>query len=81
MKADKITVSFAAQLGDEVRKSARKTGKSLSAWLAEAAEAKLRNEALGEWLDEWERRHGPLTAEQIAQAEEELGFRSRNPAA
>jgi hypothetical protein len=47
---------------------------SLSSWLAEAAAAKLRAEALMRFLDEWERQHGPLTADELARAERELGL-------
>jgi hypothetical protein len=36
-----MSISFAPELGDAVREAAERAGKSLSAWLAEAAEAKL----------------------------------------
>ena len=70
-----MSISLAAELGDEVRKAARKAGTGLSTWLAEAAAAKLRTEALQEFLDAWEREQGPLTAGELARAERELGFR------
>jgi hypothetical protein len=76
MKVDKISISFDADLGDEVRNAARQAGKSLSSWLAEAAAAKLRADGLGAFLDEWEREHGPLTAEELHRAEVELGLRT-----
>jgi hypothetical protein len=38
-----------------------------------AAAARLRAEALEEFLNTWERKHGTLTAAQLSQAEGELG--------
>jgi hypothetical protein len=74
MKVDKMSISFEAELGDAVRDAARRRGKGLSSWLAEAASAKLRSEALSEFLDEWEATDGPLTAEELARAAAELGL-------
>src|SRR5437667_71864 len=42
MKVDKISISLEAELGDEVRAAALKSGMGVSSWLAEAAAAKLR---------------------------------------
>ncbi len=81
VKVDKMSTSLGAELGDAVRDAARRAGKGLSSWLAEAAETKLRAEALGQFLDEWEREHGPLTAAELEQAERELGLRAADPAA
>ena len=72
MKVDKISISFDAGLGDQVR-AARKAGTWLSSWLAGAAAAKLRAEALEEFLGAWEKKHGALTAAELGQAERELG--------
>ena len=74
MKATKLSISLSAELGEEVRAAARKAGMGLSAWLAEAAAAKLRSEALREFLDEWQAEHGAITAEELAQAEADLGL-------
>ncbi len=79
MKVDKMSISLDAALGDEVRASARRASQGLSAWLAEAAAARLRAEALAGFLDDWENEHGALTPGEIAQAEMELGFRSAEP--
>lgn len=76
MKVDKMSVSFDAVLGDEVRAAAQRAGKGISSWLAEAAAAKLRAEALAEFLDAWESEHGPLSAEELGRAEAELGLRT-----
>ncbi|HSR85134.1 MAG TPA: hypothetical protein VLM11_13235 [Streptosporangiaceae bacterium] len=74
MKVDKLRISFEPELGDAVRSAAAQSGKPVSSWLAEAAASKLRAEALAEFLDGWEAAHGVLTAEEIAQAERELGL-------
>lgn len=76
MKVDKISISFDPELGDAVRSAATQAGKPLSSWLAEAAAVKLRAEALAEFLDSWEAEHGVLTADELARAERELGFRA-----
>jgi hypothetical protein len=73
MKVDKLSVSFDPDLGDAVRAAAKRHG-GLSRWLAEAAAAKLRSEALGEYLDYWEAEHGTLSADELAAAAAELGL-------
>ena len=70
MKVDKMSVSFEAALGDEIRRAARSAGVGLSSWLAQAASARLRADALREFLDTWE---GVLTPDDLARAEAELG--------
>ncbi len=71
---DKLSVSFDPNLGDAVRAAAKRSGRGLSGWLAEAAAARLRSEALADFLDSWEAEHGALTAEELAQATAELGL-------
>jgi hypothetical protein len=75
MKAQKLSVSMESELADEVREAARKRGKSLSAWLAEAALEKLRGERIDAFLDDWEAEVGPFTEEELEQAEIELGIK------
>lgn len=74
MKVDKLSVSFDPDLGDAVRAAARRRGGGLSRWLADAAAAKLRAEALAELLDDWETEHGALTAAELRQAAIELAL-------
>lgn len=74
MKVDKLSVSFEAELGDAVRAAAARSGRGLSRWLAEAAAARLRAEALAEFLDDWEAEHGELRADELARAARELGL-------
>jgi hypothetical protein len=72
MKVDKLSVSFDPDLGDAVRAAAKRSGGGLSRWLADAATARLRAEALAEFLDTWEAQHGELTPDELATAAEEL---------
>ena len=53
----------------------------VSSWLAGAAAAKLRADALRELLDTWEAEHGALTPDEIRRADAELGLRTGEPAA
>jgi hypothetical protein len=79
VKVDKLSISFDPDLGDAVRGAARHRGSSLSAWLAEAAAAKLRAEALADYLDDWESSHGPLTAAELTAAAAELAIGPLSP--
>lgn len=85
-----MSVTFAPELTDAVRAAAEQAGLSLSEWLAQAAEAKIRADgqariledaeherrfqALREALDEYHAEHGPFTDEQMAEASRELGL-------
>ncbi len=53
----------------------------LSSWLAQAAAARLRADALREFLDTWETEQGTLTPDELVRAEAELGLRVGEPAA
>ena len=81
MKAVKMSVSFERALGDRIRSAARRSGTGVSSWLAGAAAARLRADALREFLDEWEAENGPLTTDELRRAEAELGLRTGEPAA
>ena len=74
MRVDKLSVSFDPDLGDAVRAAARQRGSGVSKWLAEAAAAKLRTEALAQYLDDWEAEHGQLSADELAKAAAELAL-------
>jgi hypothetical protein len=75
MKANKLSISLDAELGERVRDAARRQGQSLSAWLAEAAAARLRKDSLRRALDEYQAEHGAFTPDEIAQGEADLGIR------
>lgn len=77
MKVDKFSISFDPDLGDAVRAAARDSGGGVSRWLADAAAAKLRAEALSHFLDAWEIEHGPLTAAELRRAGSELALPAR----
>lgn len=72
MKVDKLSISLDHQLGDEVRVAAERAGVSVSAWLAGAAAARLRKQALAEFLSSWQAKHGKITAAELATARAEL---------
>ena len=79
-----MSVTFAPELGEAVEAAAAAAGLSLSEWMAQAAEAKMRadgqarifeeaerkrrSEGLGKFLDEWEAEHGAFTEEEMARA-------------
>ena len=79
VKVDKLSVSFDPDLGDAVRAAAERSGGGISRWLADAAAAKLRAEALAEFLDDWEAEHGPFTVEELASASTDLGLPEPTP--
>lgn len=79
VKVDKLSVSFDPDLGDAVRAAARNSGGGVSRWLADAATAKLRAEALRQFLDGWENEHGPLTAAELSRAATELAVPTATP--
>jgi hypothetical protein len=64
MGVEKMSVSFDLKLGEAIRDSALRSGQSVSAWLAESAALRLRQEMLGEAIEAWERKYGKLTAEE-----------------
>jgi|HubBroStandDraft_1064217.scaffolds.fasta_scaffold262521_1 hypothetical protein len=72
MKVAKLSISFDPKLGNQVRQAARKARAPVSSWLAQAAAAKLRADALGKFLDDWEEQHGKLSQEELARATKEL---------
>ena len=79
MKVAKLSISFNSKLGSQVRKAARRARAPVSSWLAQAAAAKLRADALGDFLDDWEEKHGELTEQELARAAKELAPAVRSP--
>ena len=69
MGVEKMSVSFDLKLGEAIRGSAERSGQSVSAWLAESAALRLRQEMLGEAIGAWERKYGKLTAEEKGSAD------------
>ena len=64
MGVEKMSVSFDLKLGEAIRGSAERSGQSVSAWLAESAALRLRQEMLGEAIKAWERKFGKITADE-----------------
>lgn len=79
MKVDKVSVSFESDLGDAIRAAAKRSGSSISGWLAEAAAARLRSEAFSEFLAQWEAENGAITPEEWAKASRDLGLPVETP--
>ncbi|MBI2372631.1 MAG: hypothetical protein HYV07_01400 [Deltaproteobacteria bacterium] len=65
------------EIGAAVRKAAKQSQMSVSAWLEEAAAAQLKHELLGQALDEWETEDGPPSPEELAATTKVLGLGSR----
>jgi hypothetical protein len=47
---------------------------SVSAWLADAAAARLRKQALADFLSGWRSKHGQIITAELARARAELGY-------
>ena len=75
----RLQIAVEKGLAKEIRAAARQRRMSISAWLVDAAKAKLRSEALREVLDEWERENGPITEDELERAQAELGLRPAEP--
>jgi hypothetical protein len=73
VKVDKMSISMDPQLGDDVRAAAERAGTSVSAWLSDAAAARLRKQALADFLSDWQAKHGKITPAELAKARTELG--------
>jgi predicted transcriptional regulator len=74
MQVDRLSVTLDPDLGAAVRKSAARAKLSVSAWIAEAAADRVRNELLGRALDRWEAESGALTTEELDAAARALGL-------
>jgi len=74
VKVEKLSISMSPDLGEDVRAAAERAGLSVSAWLAEAAAAELRRQSLREFLADWQAKHAPITAAELAKARAELGY-------
>jgi hypothetical protein len=73
MTVDKMSVSLTSSLSSAVRDAAEQSGETLSGWLADAAQTKLRARALDEFLDVWENENGAITDEELRVASSRLG--------
>lgn len=62
---DRFSVTMPPEVGEGVRQAAARQGISVSAWLAQAAADRLRNELLGAALDAWESEDGPFAETEL----------------
>lgn len=76
MTTSRLAISLDSGLADQIRDSAR--GSTVSGWLADAAERKLRAQGLQEVVDDWEDEHGAFTEAERQRARRELGLNDRS---
>ncbi len=62
----KRSISLPSDLADAIDVAATAEGTTVSAWIAETAAHRLRLDAGRQGVAEWERQHGTLTADEIA---------------
>jgi hypothetical protein len=74
VKVEKLSISIERELGEHVYAAAEREGLSVSAWLARAAAAQLRRQALADFLADWQRKHGTISSADLAKARAELGY-------
>ena len=74
MKVAKMSISMDPALAARVRAAAERAGQPLSAWIAEAVAARLRSDAIAEYLADYQARHGAFTADELAAARREIGL-------
>jgi hypothetical protein len=63
---EKLSLSFEPELAQRTREAAEAAGRSLSAFVAEAVEYRLKLEAVRTLLEEWEAEHGPISDKELA---------------
>ena len=66
VQREKRSISLPPDLAEAIDHAAATEGTTFSAWLAETAAHRLRLDAGQRAIAEWEREHGPLTAEELA---------------
>jgi uncharacterized protein YdeI (YjbR/CyaY-like superfamily) len=62
----KRSISIPSDLADAIDQAATAEGTTVSAWIAETAEHRLRIDAGRQGVAEWERQHGTLTPDELA---------------
>jgi hypothetical protein len=72
MTTSRLAISVDAELAEQIRDAAY--GGTISGWLADAAERKLRAQGLKDVVEDWEAEHGALTAAERRRARRELGL-------
>jgi len=80
MTVDRFSLTMDPDLGEAVRRAADRAGMTVSAWIAQAAADRVRNELLGIALEQWAEEDGPFTDEELDEAREALGYPRKTPA-
>ena len=62
----KRSISLPHDLAEAIEQAATTEGTTVSAWLADTAAHRLRLDAGRQGIAEWERQHGPLTTDELA---------------
>ncbi len=62
----KRSISLPSELADAIDHAATAEGTTVSAWIADTAAHRLRIDAGRQGVAEWERQHGPLTPDELA---------------
>lgn len=66
MAVEKLSLSFDPILADRARQAAETSGKTLSGFVAEAVEYRLKLVEARALVDEWQRENGPVTEKELA---------------
>lgn len=72
MTVSRLAISLDADLAERIRDAAGPG--TISGWLADAAERKLRAQGLAEVVAAWEGEHGAFTDAEVRRARRELGI-------
>ena len=71
MTTSRLAVSLDAELAEQIREAAGDG--TVSGWIADAAERKLRSQGLREIVEAWQEDHGRFTEAERRRARRELG--------
>jgi predicted transcriptional regulator len=63
---EKLSISFEPELAQRTRAAAEASGRTLSAFVAEAVEYRLKLDAARRLLEEWEAEHDPIGEQERA---------------
>lgn len=72
MTTARLAISLDSNLADQIREAAG--DETVSGWLSDAAERKLRAQGLRRVVADWEAEHGPLTPAERRRASREIGL-------
>lgn len=72
MAVQKLSISLDKRVAEDVKRAAAEAGISLSAWLSEMAEERIKIQDGLRAVREWEAEHGPITEKERAEADEVL---------